>query len=63
MKPPSNVHSCHNLMRTNSNSSDVSVTESSPYMVKNAKVLLFQDRVAVMTGSSFDRGEVAILPP
>ena len=40
-------------MRTDANSSDVHAMESSPYKVKDDKVLLCQGRVVVVVGSSF----------
>jgi hypothetical protein len=54
-KPMPNVHSCCNLERTNANSAGVTATESSPYKVKNDKVLTCQDMVVVVVGSSFGR--------
>ena len=54
-KPPPNVHSCCNLERTNANSAGVFATESSPYKVKNDKVLICQDIVVVVVCSSFSR--------
>ena len=54
-KPPPNIHSCCNLKRTNANSAGVSATESSPYKVKTDKVLICQDMVVVVVGSSFSR--------
>lgn len=56
-KPPSNVHSCCNLVRTNENSSGVCATESSPYIVKDVKV---RDRVVMMAGPSLGRGRAVV---
>ena len=56
-KPPSNVHSCCNLVRTNINCSGVHATESSPYKVKDDKALC-QGTVVVVVGSSFGRKPV-----
>ena len=61
-KPPLNIHSCCNLVCTDANSSGVRATNSSPYTVRDAKVLLCQGRVAVTTGSSFGCG-LTIIPP
>ena len=40
-------------MRTDANSSGVGALEGPPYKVKDAKVLLCQDTVVVVVGSSF----------
>jgi len=60
-KPPSNDHSCCNLVRTNANCSGVHATESSPYKVKYDKALC-QGTVVVVVGSSFDREPVIPSP-
>ena len=62
-KPPLNVHSHCNLVRTNPNSSGVHATESSPYIVKNAKILHCQGREAKTAGSSFGRGQLEAVMP
>ena len=59
-KPPLNVHSCCNLVCTGANSSGVHATSSSPYTVRDAKVLPCQGRAAVMAGSSFGRWRAVI---
>jgi hypothetical protein len=59
-KPPSNVHSSCNLERTDAYSSGVDATESSPYKVKDDKVLLCQGTVVV--GSWFGRESVIPSP-
>jgi hypothetical protein len=61
-KPPSNDHSCCNLERTNANSSGVHATESSPYKVKDDKVLTCQGPVVVVVCSSFGRESVILQP-
>jgi len=50
-KPPLNVHSCCNLVCTNANSSGVHAANSSPYTVRDAKVLPCQGRVAESSSS------------
>jgi len=57
-----NDNSFSNLVRTNTNPSSVHATESSPYTVKDAKVLLGQGRRVVAVGSSFGPGSVALSP-
>jgi hypothetical protein len=52
-KPPTNVHSCCNLVRTDANSSGVGATEGPSYKMKDAKALLRQDTVVVVVCSSF----------
>jgi hypothetical protein len=61
-KPPLNVHSCCSLVCTIANSPGVRAANSSPYTVRDAKVLLCQGRVAVMAGSSSGCGR-AVIPP
>jgi hypothetical protein len=61
-KPPTNDHSCCNLVRTEANSSSVGATEGPPYKVKDAKVLLWQDTVVVVVGSSFSLKPVVPSP-
>jgi len=58
-KPPANDHSCCNLVRTNANSSGVHAMESSPYGLRDDKVLLCQ---VVEVGSSFGREPVIPSP-
>ena len=55
-KPPLNVHSRCNLVCTKANSSDVHATESSPYIVKDAKILDCQGKREAVDGSSFGPG-------
>ena len=62
-KPPLNVHSHCNLVRTNANSSGVHATESSPYIVKKAKILCCQGREVETAGSSFCRGQLEAVMP
>ena len=57
-----NVHSCCSLVCTIANSPGVRAANSSPYTVRDAKVLLCQGRVAVMAGSSFGCWR-AVIPP
>ena len=54
-KPPANDHSCWSLVRTNTNFSGVDATESSPYKVKDARILLRQGWEVVVVGSSSGR--------
>ena len=61
-KPPANDHSCCSLVRTNENSSGVDATESSPYNVKDDKVLLCQGTIVVVVGCSFGRDPVIPSP-
>ena len=60
-KPLSNDHSCCNLERTNANSSGAHATKSSPYKVKDDKVLTCQGAVVVVVGSLFGRESVIVL--
>jgi hypothetical protein len=50
-------------VRTNANSSGVHATESSPYIVKNAKILRCQGREMETAGSSFGRGQLEAVMP
>jgi hypothetical protein len=54
-KLPATDHSCCNLVRSDAKSSGVHAMESSPYKVKDDKVLLCQGRVVAVVGSSFIR--------
>ena len=62
-KPPLNIHSFSNLVRTDAKSSATWAEESSRYMVMDAKALVCQGVVAMKAGSSFDwRAAVIPLP-
>ena len=52
-KPPLNDHSWCNLARTDANCSCVDATESSPYKVKDDKILYASAGLVVVVGSSF----------
>ena len=61
-KPTSNDHSWCNLARTNANCSGVDATESSPYNVKDEKILYARAGQVVVGGSSFGREPVVPSP-
>ena len=51
--PPMNVHSCGNLKRSGANSSGIRAAESSPYIVRHSKAILYQGREAMSICSPF----------
>jgi len=61
-KPPASDHSCCSLVRTNANSSGVHAMQSSPYKVKDDKVLPCQGRIVAVVGSSVGREPVIPSP-